>query len=696
MKTTFIAATLAVLLPNLAIAQKQSPPGLDHHANGVDIPDPSTFRANIGAVSKSGDTVTGAFNFGTSESPVPVTAYAVDSGGLALATGDKLVSFDTLHNHVNIMRQILTGATTAPQLYSNLDQKSSGFHALGFGSGPDIPNVQFGASTHPGATGQVNTLLLTLATGSNQPYITEDQALNIQGTKTGQSSVWGINESLNDITGLAPQAFAAVDHEMNIRANGPDLPATAYDPTSGSRIMSYYHSIVFPNPTYASLRPGQTVVAGTRVVASPSSGGDAIFIAANTGAICNPKVTPAWTTAPPSPYLWPTGTQTLPPWSPSDHVSDCGVNWVYGTTKAMSVGRVIWIDGDNEVNSGLVSYGVGFSTNARFDNAVIDLSKGTLTDAANGAYLRLPSGGAIDFTANGTPSGRNKHTLRYSTFDGPGLKWNVGNTTMWNVLDTGQMQSAGSSLLAFGGQASLAGVTTGYSTTGLTIGRNFTSNEIDLVLPAAGLSMFASSGGDITDSFLDATDSTIALKRPVTATETLSVKGVVSVGNSTAMSSGTKGYNAAGLTFGYNHDLDGRSNIMVGADGLNIRCVQSDGTLCANPALTLTGTGDLGTTGTVNASAGVQIGGVALKTVLSATTSSIGGSALATGQCASGTVRVGGATTAMVAVISPVTYPGDGASWRGYVSTNGTVMVKVCAEAPLTPIATAYNVRVLQ
>jgi hypothetical protein len=81
---------------------------------------------------------------------------------------------------------------------------------------------------------------------------------------------------------------------------------------------------------------------------------------------------------------------------------------------------------------------------------------------------------------------------------------------------------------------------------------------------------------------------------------------------------------------------------------------------------------------------------------LTGTTSSIGGGALLAGACTSGTAAVTGSTTAMSAIASPVTYPGDGAMWDAYVSTAGTVTVKVCALVGVTPSATAYNVRVIQ
>lgn len=52
-------------------------------------------------------------------------------------------------------------------------------------------------------------------------------------------------------------------------------------------------------------------------------------------------------------------------------------------------------------------------------------------------------------------------------------------------------------------------------------------------------------------------------------------------------------------------------------------------------------------------------------------------------------------TTAMTVSVTPNTYPGDGVVAYGYVSSNGTVTVKVCAIVGLTPTSSTYNVRVI-
>jgi hypothetical protein len=82
--------------------------------------------------------------------------------------------------------------------------------------------------------------------------------------------------------------------------------------------------------------------------------------------------------------------------------------------------------------------------------------------------------------------------------------------------------------------------------------------------------------------------------------------------------------------------------------------------------------------------------------VLTATSTSIGGGALAAGACASTTVATTGATTAMVAEASPVTDPGTGNLWQAFVSAADTVTVRVCAVAAGTPTASVYNIRVIK
>jgi hypothetical protein len=85
------------------------------------------------------------------------------------------------------------------------------------------------------------------------------------------------------------------------------------------------------------------------------------------------------------------------------------------------------------------------------------------------------------------------------------------------------------------------------------------------------------------------------------------------------------------------------------------------------------------------ASAQINLSGGQGLPALTATTASIGGSILIAGACTTGTVAVPGATTSMVALVDPQTYPGDGTIWDGQVTSAGTVTVKICAIIGITP-----------
>jgi hypothetical protein len=90
------------------------------------------------------------------------------------------------------------------------------------------------------------------------------------------------------------------------------------------------------------------------------------------------------------------------------------------------------------------------------------------------------------------------------------------------------------------------------------------------------------------------------------------------------------------------------------------------------------------------------VGGLTVSPALSGVSPTMGGRALSAGRCATALLDLPGTTTAMAVDVSPVIYPGDGFYWRGYVSAAGTVTVKVCAVVAGSPIASAYNVRVIQ
>lgn len=103
-------------------------------------------------------------------------------------------------------------------------------------------------------------------------------------------------------------------------------------------------------------------------------------------------------------------------------------------------------------------------------------------------------------------------------------------------------------------------------------------------------------------------------------------------------------------------------------------------------------------TGTVNfgglTASTLTVGGTSIVPIAT-TTASLGGGLLTAGSCASVTATTTTAiNTSMVVNVTPVTYPGDGTSWDGYVGPSNTIIVKVCGLITVTPTATQYNVKV--
>lgn len=85
---------------------------------------------------------------------------------------------------------------------------------------------------------------------------------------------------------------------------------------------------------------------------------------------------------------------------------------------------------------------------------------------------------------------------------------------------------------------------------------------------------------------------------------------------------------------------------------------------------------------------------------LGGVSASIGGGALTLGQCATDTVSITGASAAVTSgatiTVTPNTFPGTGIEWnRAYISAADTVTVQVCATTAGTPIASTYNVKLI-
>ncbi len=323
------------------------------------------------------------------------------------AVGDGDVTESFAGGHANFLRNVFTGNTGNPTLFVTLDNYSRGYKTIHYngswvGEFADVPALQVNATTHPNSLGQVNGVEVFLNSLGNNAAASEDQGLDVKVTKAGQNSTWAISTMTNDTTGLPPQAFASIAGEYDLLANGPDDPASLYDPEKGNRIFMWLVGKVSPVPHWAAQK---RYAAGDRVLADAS-----VFIATHSG----------------------TSGGAAPAWPSAGTVPDGGVTWRYGEPYAVSFGRGIALDAQA---GQAVSFSTGFSSNAAFANAVLDLSAARLL-RPQAAGLRLAANMPVDFSATASAAGQNRHTLEYSTAAG-GLVYAIANRPALTIRDGG-------------------------------------------------------------------------------------------------------------------------------------------------------------------------------------------------------------------------------------------------------------------
>jgi hypothetical protein len=121
----------------------------------------------------------------------------------------------------------------------------------------------------------------------------------------------------------------------------------------------------------------------------------------------------------------------------SGKVSDGSVVWTYEQPAAVEYGRGVWLDsgygGDERGTT--ISFGTGFATNARFQNAVIDFSEATLAPGTTAA-IRIAANQPIDLSGNGTAAGQNQHVLQYSNA-ADALTYTIKGGLALSIADTG-------------------------------------------------------------------------------------------------------------------------------------------------------------------------------------------------------------------------------------------------------------------
>jgi len=311
-------------------------------------------------------------------------------------------------------------------------------------------------------------------------------------------------------------------------------------------------------------------------------------------------------------------------------------------------------------------------------NAAASISTPSVTTTSGGAMYNTSASAGIEhgsITTAGTPyidfhSSGNNNDYDFRMIANGGTT--LGSGTM-QLIGANLNITALSSITTSGQGHSLSLVDTGSNGAGLLLTGQGT-NPSKLLRAYNGFFQIVNSGNTAAISSLDDSGN-------------LTLNGTLN--SSTVTSSGNFIGNGSGYSIGTNTGLSSGGLIQIfdsthGTGGTGVSLLYNGSTIAQVTSSGFNVTGTLSSNGST------------INPTLSGTTGSIGGSALIAGACSTGTVSITGATTSMVAVTSPVTYPGAGFTKEAYVSSSGTVTVSVCAIIAGTPTSSTYNVRVIQ
>src|SRR5271166_144818 len=274
--------------------------------------------------------------------------------------------------------------------------------------GPDTINgLLVSATAGPIGSGQtwaINTILNT-----NSTVGTSNVGIASSVFRAGSGSAWQFFGQTIDATGLPTRTIAAdVAVELDLSVNGPEVFTSAWDPGGGGRSFIEIDAFQFEPPAWQA---GHDYAVGNAIQPTASNGFTYVCTVAGTSGSAEPT--------------WPLDVGT---------VTDGGVTWAFGTTKAAQISRAI---GVGIIPGANVQFGAGLFFGAPFYDAILELSSSTLVDGGvKNAAIRIAADQPIDFTGDLTDAGQNLHTLRYVSSGTPRLSYKVGSTDRFVIPDT--------------------------------------------------------------------------------------------------------------------------------------------------------------------------------------------------------------------------------------------------------------------
>lgn len=211
----------------------------------------------------------------------------------------------------------------------------------------------------------------------------------------------------------APPVAESWAEEMDIVANGDDDARSVYDVSKANRVFHFMAAKTQQAPRWSAFHRysvGNAVQGTVR-------GGCGIY-----------KVVKAGTSG-----------RFTPAWNLTTSISDGTTTWAFSEWCSDVVGTGVEFTSDAQSR---FNTGIG-SSHVMYDNAFLDLALATNNpNAANGAMIRLASGGAIDWSADGTAAGKDRHVTFYNP--SAGFLYEANGNVEMSIKDDGSVSIPGS------------------------------------------------------------------------------------------------------------------------------------------------------------------------------------------------------------------------------------------------------------
>ncbi|GBQ23671.1 hypothetical protein AA12717_1560 [Gluconacetobacter sacchari DSM 12717] len=326
-----------------------------------------------------------------------------------VTSGDVMESYSI--DALTYARRWNHGLSEAPIMRLALDNWATDWHTDY--KGPEgSTGLEVSAYAHSGSNGNtVGTHVNLYSYGTNNGAAL-DQGYAVGVVKGGTNGVWGFAGQITDTTHAQPVG-ETWGMEFDIMANGDDLPVSQYDVSRSNRVFYFLSAKTLTVPAWSAF----TSYSASDAISASFRGECGIFKA----------IVPGRSGA------------SAPPWDSNDVVIDNSVTWSFSEMcqNVVGAGFEFTTDSNSRFNTGIGS------SRVTYDNAFIDLALARNNmNVAAGAMIRFPLDGIMDWSADGTAEGKNRHIMFYDRK--AGFLYVANNAVRMAIHDDGSIVLPGS------------------------------------------------------------------------------------------------------------------------------------------------------------------------------------------------------------------------------------------------------------